>query len=169
MSYELCNIAGRTCHANEYRNTSTGELEVLRFYGAYRIQETFLMPDGDVLLLAFDKDAAYPHVIGVYGKSVGVYREDGTEARRYFTWRIAESFGLVVDKEGSTTVVPASREHATDLVKQIKQDCAEWDGGEVDAAVAGDRLAEHASSLGKHLQRIGVLSAPVFENWEAVG
>ncbi|WP_424863050.1 hypothetical protein [Streptomyces sp. MMS24-I29] len=169
MSYELRDVAGRTCHANEYRNTSTGEFEVLRFYGAYRIQETFLMPDGDVLLLAFDKDAAYPYVIGVYGKSVGVYREDGTDARRHYAWRIAESFGLVVDKEGSKTVVPASREYATDLTKEIKQGCAEWHDGEVDAEVVGDRLVEHAASLAKHLQRIGVLSRPVYQDWEVVG
>lgn len=32
-----------------------------------------------------------------------------------------------------------------------------------------EALGESASSLAKHLQRIGVLSRPVYEPWKAVG
>ncbi|MCX5103477.1 hypothetical protein [Streptomyces sp. NBC_00439] len=166
MTYEMGVRENRMAH--EYKNTATGEFEVVRQHGTYDVLESFLTPKGQILVLAHDDSAVEPYVVGIYN-SHGVHWTDPDDARRFYGWQIAESFGLVVDKEGSKAVVPASREYATDLVKKIKQDCAEWHSGDVDAEVAGDRLAEHASSLGKHLQWIGVLAAPVFESWEVVG
>ncbi|MFB7917037.1 hypothetical protein [Streptomyces sp. NPDC056061] len=167
MKYEMCATQFRTAH--DYLNLVTGEVELIRRYGAYDVQESFLQPDGRILLLAHGAHCGEPYVVGVHNASSGVYWSDEGDARRHYGWRIAESFGLVVEKEGSVAVVPASREYATDLVKKIKQDCAEWNSGAVDAEEVGDRLVEHASSLAKHLQRTGVLSARVFESWEAVG
>ncbi|MFJ5725820.1 hypothetical protein [Streptomyces sp. NPDC093149] len=167
MTYEMGVKENRKAH--EYKNIATGESEVAKKHGLYNIQETFLTSEGRVLFLAHNEHAVHPYAVGIYKSDHGVYRTDPDDARRLYAWRIAESFGLVVGKEGLKAVVPASREYATDLVKKIKQDCAEWHSGDVDAEVAGDRLAEHASSLGKHLQRIGVLSTRVFESWEAVG
>ncbi|MFJ4739134.1 hypothetical protein [Streptomyces sp. NPDC088775] len=166
MTYDMGVRKNRMAH--KYKNTETGKFEVIRRHGLYDVLETFLTPSGQILFLAHNESAAQPYAVGFYNDH-GVYWTDPDDARRFYAWQIAQSFGLVVDKEGSATVVPASRRYATDLVKKIKQDCAEWDSGDVDAEVVGDRLAEHASSLGKHLQRIGVLSAPVFESWEAVG
>ncbi|MGW0536329.1 hypothetical protein [Streptomyces sp. NPDC003032] len=40
---------------------------------------------------------------------------------------------------------------------------------DVEAAQAGDQLAEHTISLAKFLQRVGVLSTPVFRDYEVVG
>ncbi|MGW6604836.1 hypothetical protein [Streptomyces sp. NPDC055036] len=172
MTYELVDMALRK--ANEYRNTSTRKFELLRFCGAYRIQESFLMPDGDVLVLAFDEGAALQYLVGVYGRPRGVYRENAREARQYFAWLIAESFGLVVDKEGSKAVVPASRDYATDLAEEIKRRSMAWlqatrDQDESAQEQAAAELEEHASSLAKHLQRTGVLTRKVYESWEAVG
>ncbi|MFF8283289.1 hypothetical protein ACF06W_11270 [Streptomyces albus] len=169
MKYEMGVKANRLAH--EYKNTSTGEFEVIRRHGLYAVLETFLTPGGKVLFLALNEHAPQPYVVGIYNSDHGVYWTSGDDARRFYAGQIAESFGLVVDKEGSKAVVPASRQYATELVKKIKQDCAQWHGfeGDVEAAAAGDQLAEHASSLAKHLQRIGVLTAPVFESWEAMG
>ncbi|WP_405749323.1 hypothetical protein OG232_04330 [Streptomyces sp. NBC_01411] len=110
-------------------------------------------------------------VIRRHGPYDGVYWTDPDDARRHYARRIAESFGRVADREGSKAVVPASREYVTDLVKRIKQDCAEWHGSvdDVVSEVAGDHLAKHALSLAKPLQRIGVLSVPAFERWEVAG
>ncbi|WP_327357749.1 hypothetical protein [Streptomyces sp. NBC_01304] len=38
--------------------------------------------------------------------------------------------------------------------------------GDIASEEAGDHLAEHATSLGKHLQRIGALSIAVFADGE---
>ncbi|WP_406362376.1 hypothetical protein [Streptomyces sp. NBC_01579] len=174
MSYELREPESRWVElreANEYWNTAAEAFEVVKKHGLYDIQETFLTPEGKILFLAYNGHAAQPWAVGIYNSDHGVYWTDPGDARRHYAWRIAESFGLVVDKEGSKAVVPASRD-ATDLCKKIKQDCAEWHGfadDEVEAADAGDQLAEHASSLAKHLQRIGVLTRVVYEGAEAVG
>ncbi|MFJ9901189.1 hypothetical protein ACIQPR_48615 [Streptomyces sp. NPDC091280] len=172
MTYELVDPMRRVCAPNEYRNTETGEFEIIRKRGLYDVQESFLTPEGKVLVLAYNRSAALSYVVSIYKSDHGVYWDDPHDARRFYAWQIAESFGLVVDKEGSKAVVPASREYATDLVKKIKQDCADWHGfgsASTPADEAGDHLAEHALSLAKHLQRIGVLSVPVFKKWEVVG
>ncbi|MYR62435.1 hypothetical protein GTY54_41630 [Streptomyces sp. SID625] len=171
MKYELVDATRRDAKANEYYNTETREFEVIRKHGLYDVQETFLMPDGQILLLAYRATAAQPHVVGICESDHGVCWNDGGDARRSFAWQIAESFGLVVDKEGSKAVVSASRSVATDLVNKIKQDYDQWYDlpDDVEAAEAGDQLAEHAVSLAKFLQRIGVLSAPVFQDHEVVG
>ncbi|MFI1408857.1 hypothetical protein ACH4Y0_02790 [Streptomyces sp. NPDC020707] len=171
MTYEPADVTRRNTAANEYYNTETREFEVIRKHDLYDAQETFLTPEGEILFLAYNGHAAQPYAVGICKSDRGVYWTDPIHTRRHFAWQIAESFGLVVDKQGSKTVVPASREYATDLVKKIKQDYAAWHGfeGGIAPEQAGEHLAEHAISLGKHLQRTGVLSAPVFENWEVVG
>jgi hypothetical protein len=171
MTYTLVAPTRRNAAANEYFNNDTEEFEVIRRHGLYDVQETFLTPEGRVLFLASNAHAPQPYAVGIYNSDHGVYWSEPGDARRHYAWQIAESFGLEVDKEGSKAVVPASREYATELVKKIKQASAEWHGctEDVETAAVGIRLAEHASSLAKHLQRIGVLSAPVFESWEMVG
>lgn len=171
MTYELVDVTRRQAKANEYRNIATGEFEVIENHGLYDVVETFLTPEGRILFLAYNAHAAQPFAVGIYNSDQAVYWREGADARRHYAWRIAESFGLVVDKEGSKAVVPASREYATDLVKKIKQAHDQWFNlpDDVEAAEAGDQLARHADSLAKHLQRTGVLSAPVFESWEVVG
>lgn len=134
MTYELGVTENRMAH--EYKNTATGEFEVIRRYGPYDVLETFLTPEGKILLLAHNEHAAQPYAVGIYKNDHGICLADPDDARRFYAWQIAKSFGLVVDKEGSKAVVPASREYATDLVKKIKQDCAEWHCGDVDAEVA---------------------------------
>ncbi|MGW6605859.1 hypothetical protein [Streptomyces sp. NPDC055036] len=169
MTYDMGVRENRMAH--EYRNLATGEFEVIRKHRLYDVVETFLTPEGTILCLAHNETASQPYAVGIYNSGHGVHWADPHDARRYYAWQIAESFGLVVDKEGSKAVLPVSREHATDLVRKIKQNCVEWRGfaGDVPPEEAGDRLAEHAASLGKHLQRIGVLSAPVFEPHEVAG
>ncbi|WP_369042299.1 hypothetical protein [Streptomyces sp. Midd1] len=171
MTYEPVDVTRRDARANEYYNTATKEFEVARKHGLYDVQETFLTPNGQILYLAYREGAAQPYAVGIYKSDHGVYWTDPHDARRHYAWQIAESFGLVVDKEGSKAVVPASRRYATDLVEKIKKDHEQWHNlpDDVEAAEAGDHLAEHALSLAKHLQRIGVLSAPVFMSWEMVG
>ncbi|MGW1180212.1 hypothetical protein [Streptomyces drozdowiczii] len=173
MSYELVDPVNRgdLVEANEYWNTTTEQFEVVKKHGHYDIQETFLTPKGQIVFIAYNGHAAQPFAVGIYKSDHGIYWTNPHDARRHYAWQIAESFGLVVDKEGSKAVVPASREYATDLVKKIKQDVEQWHDlpDDVEAAEAGDQLAEHAASLGKHLQRIGVLSTPVFESHEVVG
>ncbi|MFD9815190.1 hypothetical protein [Streptomyces sp. NPDC059080] len=173
MSYELVDpvTRGDLVEANEYWNKTTEEFEVVKKHGPYDIQETFLTPEGKILFLAYNGHAAQPFAVGIYNSDHGVYWTDPHNARRHYAWLIAESFGLVVNKAGSKAVVPASREYATDLVKQIKQAHDQWYDlpDDVEAAQAGDQVAEPAISLAKHLQRIGVLSVPVFEAHEVVG
>ncbi|WP_329147136.1 hypothetical protein OIU91_16485 [Streptomyces sp. NBC_01456] len=171
MTYELADAARRKTRANEYRNTKTGEFEIIAKHGLYDVQETFLTPEGQILFIAYNGHASHPHAVGIYNSDHGVYWTDPHDARRHYAWQIAESFGLVVDKEGSKAVVPASREYATDLVKKIKQAHDQWYDlpDDVEAASAGDQVADHAISLAKHLQRTGVLSVPVFDSSEVVG
>lgn len=173
MSYELMDPThrGDLVEANEYWNTTTEQYEVVKKHGLYDIQETFLTPEGKILFLAYNGHAVQPYAVGIYNSDHGIYWTDPHDARRHYAWQIAESFGLVVDKEGSKTVVPASREYATSLVKEIKQDYDQWYDlpDDVETAVAGDQLADHAISLAKHLQRTGVLTVPVFKDSEVVG
>ncbi|MGW1261255.1 hypothetical protein ACWD7Y_04740 [Streptomyces drozdowiczii] len=173
MSYELMDPThrGDLVEANEYWNTKTERYEVVKKYGLYDVQETFVTPKGEILLIAYNEYAALPYAVGIYNSDYGTYWSNPNDARRYYAWRIAASYGLLVGKEGSKAVDPASREYATDLVTKIKQDVEQWHDlpDDVEAAEAGDQLAEHAASLGKHLQRIGVLSTPVFESHEVVG
>lgn len=170
MSYELVDRGGLV-EANEYWNTETDEFEVVKKHGLYDIQETFLTSEGKILFLAYNGHASHRWAVGIYKSDHGIYWTDPHDARRHYAWQIAASFGLVVDKEGSKAVVPASREYATDLVKKIKEAHDQWYDlpDDVEAAQAGDQVADHAISLAKHLQRIGVLSAPVFEAHEVVG
>lgn len=173
--YERAHPTGRRAEAHEYFNTRTQEYEVVRSYGLYKVQETFLTPDGSVLLLAFNEHNCHPWAVGEHnGIKDGVYWRDGDEARRNFAWIIAESFGLTVGPEQSKAVTLASREYATTLVQQIKKVAGDLGSAVEDQDVHGlDRSAagvrDAAVSLGKHLQRIGVLSEPVWERWEAVG
>ncbi|MGW3860411.1 hypothetical protein ACWEDZ_02860 [Streptomyces sp. NPDC005047] len=170
MTYELVDATRREASANEYRNTRTGEFEVLRSYGAYRIQESFLMPDGDVLFLGYGESCAYKHVIGVYGRSLGVYRYDAEDARQCYAQKIAESLGLVVVKPGEKVVTPEQQEEASGLVHEIKGAYDQWYNlpDDVEAAEIGDRVADNAEALSKFLQKIGLLSRPVPESWEPV-
>ncbi|MEU3979690.1 hypothetical protein AB0F77_06180 [Streptomyces sp. NPDC026672] len=174
MKYALIDPTVRKAAANEYYNITTEEYEVVRHYGAYRVLESFLMPDGQVLVLAHHATASEPFAVGVHNASLGVYWSNGNDARRNYAWRIAESFGLTVDKEGSKAVVPASREYATTLVQQIKKTSEDLGAAVDDQDVPGlDRsaagLRDAAVSLAKHLQRTGVLSETVYERWEVVG
>ncbi|MFD7537446.1 hypothetical protein [Streptomyces sp. NPDC059819] len=68
-------------------------------------------------------------------------------------------------------MVPASRAYATDLVQKIKQAHEQWDElpDSAEETNAGKQLAQNALSLAKLLQRIGVLTSPVFEGWKVVG
>lgn len=170
MRYGLADVTRHEAEANEYYNTTTQKLEAVRYYGAYRVQESFLMPDGQVLVLAYNETASQPFAVGVHNASMGVYWSSGMDARRHYAWRIAESFGLTVGKEGSTAVVPASRDYATDLVEEIKEKSAAWDRAmdRNELMKVGAELEANASSLAKLLQRIGVLSRKVYESWEAV-
>lgn len=173
--YELPKTSQREVQANEYYNTRTQDNEIVEFYGLYRIQESFLTPDGTILLLAYNKHAAQPWAVGEHGGvKDGVFWRDAADARRNFAWAIAESFGLTVDKEGSKAVVPASRQYATTLVQQIRKTAGDLASAIDDQDVQGlDRSAaavrDAAEALGKHLQRIGVLTEPVYESWEAIG
>lgn len=173
--YEKAHPTDRRAQAHEYFNTRTQEYEVVQSYGLYKVQETFLTPDGSVLLLAYDEHNCHPWAIGEHnGIKNGVYWRDGDEARRNFAWLIAESFGLTVDKEGSKAVVPASRQYATTLVQQIRKAAGDLASAVDDQDVQGlDRSAaavrDAAESLGKHLQRIGVLTETVYERWEWMG
>ncbi|MFE4335386.1 hypothetical protein ACFRQM_40075 [Streptomyces sp. NPDC056831] len=172
MTHEMGVTENRMAH--EYKNTATGEFEVIRRQGLYDVLETFLTPEGRILLLAYNSHAKQPFVVGIYNSDHGVNWTDLDDARRHYAWRIAESFGLVVDKEGSKAVVPASREYATDIVKTIKEKSGAWltaAAAEDKSALeqAGDGLESAASSLAKHLQRTGVLTREIYKSWEAVG
>ncbi|WP_411087850.1 hypothetical protein [Streptomyces sp. 061-3] len=177
MTYELREPESRWVElreANEYWNTATEEFEVVKKHGLYDIQETFLTPEGKILFLAYNGHAAQPWAVGIYNSDQGIYWTDPDDARRHYAWRIAESFGLVVDKKGSKAVVPASRDYATDLSEEIKRKSTAWlqavkDQDEFAQEQAGADLEARASSLAKHLQRIGVLTREVYESWEAVG
>ncbi|MEU7146989.1 hypothetical protein AB0B15_02955 [Streptomyces sp. NPDC045456] len=171
MTYELVDPIRRVCEPNEYLNAETGKYEIIRKHGHYRVQETFLTPEGRILFLAYNAYASEPFAVGIYGLDLAIYWTDGNDARRHLAWRIAESFGLTVDKEGSKAIVPASQKYATDLVKEIKQAHDQWYDlpDDIEAYAAGDQVADHAISLAKFLQRIGVLSAPVFQDHEVVG
>ncbi|MGW5819267.1 hypothetical protein [Streptomyces noursei] len=172
MTYEMGVTENRMAH--EYRNTETGEFEVIRRHGLYDVLETFLTAEGTVLFLAHNEYAAQPYVVGIYNSDHGIYWTDGDDARRHYGWRIAESFGLVVDKEGSKAVVPASRQYATTLVQQIRKAAGDLASAVDDQDVQGlDRSAaavrDAAEALGKHLQRIGVLTSEVYDRSERIG
>ncbi|PNE43387.1 hypothetical protein [Streptomyces noursei] len=172
MRYELDATKNRMAH--EYKNTETGESEEVQFYGSYTVEETFLMPDGQVLVLAYDETASQPFAVGVHNASMGTYWSDGNDARRNYAWRIAESFGLTVEEEGSKAMVTATRDYATDLVEQLKRTGEEWERVVQDEDAdplmeAGAAVWTNATSLAKHLQRSGVLTHNVYESWEVVG
>lgn len=170
MTYEHVDVTRGAATANTYWNTATEQFEVVEKHGLYDIQEKFLTPEGKILFIAYNRRASHPYVVGIYNSGHGAYWIDPHDARRHYAWRIAESFGLVVAKKGSKAVAPASRAYATDLVKEIKRTHDQWYAlpEDVEAAEAGDQLASPAISLAKHLQRIGFLSAPVFQNSEVV-
>jgi hypothetical protein len=173
--YQLPDPKIRGAERHEYFNTRTQEYEVVRSYGLYEVRETFLTPDGTILLLGHNEHSGYPWVIGEHnGTKDGVYWADATEARRNFAWLIAESFDLTVGTEGSAAVVPASRQYASTLVQQIKKTSEDLGSAVEDQDVQGlDRsaagLRDAAVSLAKHFQRIGVLSETVYERWEWAG
>ncbi|MEU9050096.1 hypothetical protein AB0D37_06785 [Streptomyces sp. NPDC048384] len=170
--FEMPDTKLHEAQANEYFNTETQQYEVVRYYGLYDVQETFLTPDGKILLLAYNVHAAMPWVVSEHdGIMNGVFWQEGEDARRNYAWLIAASFGLTVDKEGSKAVVPASREYATSLVQQIKQhtDALVKAVDEHDQDQAADALKDSANSLAKHLQRIGVLTQNVYDSREVVG
>ncbi|KOT51143.1 MULTISPECIES: hypothetical protein [Streptomyces] len=174
MTYELADPIRRVSELNEYLNTETGKYEIIRRHGPYSVKETFLTPEGRILFIAHNAYASEPFAVGVYNSDQATYCANRNDARRHFAWRIAESFGLTVDREGSKAIPPASREHATALVKKIKESADEWDrvvqdGDEMEQMGVGSELWTNALSLAKHLQRTGVLSTPVFESWEVVG
>ncbi|MET9360445.1 hypothetical protein ABZX93_06005 [Streptomyces sp. NPDC006632] len=174
MSYELIDPTNRSEWVHEYWNTETEERVIVKKHGRYDIQETFLTPKGEILFLAYNGYASQPYAVGIYNSDHGVYWTDPDDARRHYAWQVAASFGLVVDKEGSKAVVPASREYATSLVQKIVKDSeflqqATKTGDEVGIEAASGALEGHALSLSKHLQRIGVLSTKVFTDSEVVG
>ncbi|MFC9505470.1 hypothetical protein [Streptomyces sp. NPDC057002] len=127
--YELVDVARREAEANEYFNTQTQKFEVVRQYGSYRVQETFLTPDGDVLLLGYDQNAAERYVIGYHGRSLGEYFDDGQKARAWYARQIAESFKLTVGppdsliiRDGDRLLTVGDVQSLRELALSVKQD-----------------------------------------------
>lgn len=110
MTYELSDVTGRETEANEYFNTLTGKFEVIRMYGVRKVQETFLRPDGTILLIAYDaKSDPERFAVGTHGKGEGEYFASGQEARTYYAQKIAESFALTVGPPKSVIIRDGDR------------------------------------------------------------
>lgn len=173
MAYERPNTnTGREAEANEYYNTDTDSYEVVRQYGAYRVKETFLKPDGKILIFGEDLSAAEPWVVGTHRAGNGDYFRDAQQARAWFARRIAESFKLVIGPPNSVIVREGDREMLTLDAQGVKQAAAEWNsasGLEDVMETAGDELESQAGDLAKRLQRLGVLNRMVYTSHEVGG
>ncbi|MFE7114926.1 hypothetical protein ACFU99_05810 [Streptomyces sp. NPDC057654] len=166
MTYELVDVTRRNACANEYYNATTEQFEVIHRHDIYDVVETFLIPTGEILFSAYNPTAPQPFVVGIYGSDAGTYWHDATDARRFFAQRIAQEFGLVVNKKRSAAATADDR--VTDLCDGIKKDVQAYykakgrDDDSVESA-AGVDLASGATLLVEHLQRKGALTREIYD------
>lgn len=171
MRYELPDVTRRDTEVNEYYNPRTEEFEVVRQYGCYRVQETFLTPEGTILLLGYDPHGVQQFVVGVHNQSSGRYFADGNKARRYFAQRIAESFDLVVGPKRSVAVPDNARELLTVDAESTRKAAREYTRASVaqdefEMEEAGKALEAGASRLAKQLQRTRIVTRLVYPTYE---
>ncbi|MEV7870158.1 hypothetical protein AB0P17_29625 [Streptomyces sp. NPDC088124] len=155
MPYELVDPLRRVCQPNEYFNTETQEFEVIRRHGLYDVQETFLVPGGRVLLLAYSPAAAQAYAIGIYQSDQVEYWSAPIVGRRYFARRIAESHGLTVGPANCHLIANVDRislARKADEVQTIADSIAESG----DLSESDEELRAAVNTLRNHMEASGI-------------